>query len=597
MAGRIEEYALLGDTRTSALVGANGSIDWWCLPRFDSPACFAALLGTPEQGRWLVAPATETTTVTRAYRDSSMVLETTFRTRHGTVRVTDAMLLGEPRGIVRRVDGVSGTVPVRTELVLRPEYGLAIPWMRRDGSRLHALAGPDAFCLDSELPVHDDRLRSEADAEIAAGDRLRFALHWYPSVGPAPDPVDVDAEIDRVDRWWRTWAAGCSYEGRWRPQVLRSLLTLKALTFAPTGGVVAAATTSLPEDLGGTRNWDYRYCWLRDAAFTLQSLLSGGFQAEAAAWRDWLLRAAAGHPAQLQVLYGVAGERWLPETEIGWLPGYEHSAPVRVGNDAYHQFQLDVFGEVLDTLAQATTAGLPPAAGYEDLQATLLEFLESRWREPDDGIWEVRGGRRHFTHSKVMAWVAADRAARMLKHVGSDPSRWCRLAADIHTEVCQRGVDPDRGVFVQSYGSRALDAALLAVPLVGFLPTTDPRVAATVAAVEAQLSSDGFVARYQPDPAVEGLAGGEGAFLLCTFWLAQCRALLGQRDRALACFDRLLAVANDVGLLAEEYDVARRRMVGNFPQAFSHVALVNTACMLSEPSDPVEPASSRAAQT
>lgn len=590
----LEDYALLGDTHTAALVGRDGSVDWLCLPRFDSDACFAALLGGPEHGRWLLAPAGEHRVASRRYRGDSLVLETEFTTGDGTVRVVDAMPVAaadrDPHiDLVRRVEGVSGRVPVRTELLLRFGFGRTEPWLRTDQGRLVAVAGPHTVYLDGPVGLEDVRSGAVArEFELAAGQAVDFQLSWC-GLGQAPAPVlDAAATIDRTHRWWQEWADRCRYRGPYQAAVRRSLLTLKALTYAPSGGIVAAPTSSLPEQLGGVRNWDYRFCWIRDATFTLLALLEAGYTAEAVAWRDWLLRAVAGRPEQMQIMYGVTGERRLTEVEVGWLPGYEGSAPVRIGNAAADQFQLDVYGELMDALHQARSQGIAPDPDAWAVQRELMDFLESRWREPDEGIWEIRGPRRDFTHSKVMAWVAADRAVRAVTRFGLDGpvDRWRRLRAEIFDEVCARGYDPDRGTFTQYYGSAALDAALLLIPAVGFLPATDPRVTGTVAAVERELCPDGFVQRYSHGDGVDGLPPGEGAFLTCTFWLADAFALAGETERARQVFERVLGLSNDIGLLAEEYDTAKQRMVGNFPQALSHLALVETAGNLSGPGGP-----------
>ena len=583
---RIEDYALIGDTQTAALVGRDGSMDWLCLPRFDSGACFAALLGTEQHGRWLLTPAGEVRRTTRRYRGFSLVLETEFETEDGVVRLVDCM---PPRAdepdLVRVVEGVRGRVPMRMQLIVRPDYGSIVPWVRHREGAFNAIAGPDALWLWAPVELHGQDLTTVADFEVAAGDRVPFVLCWHPSHLPPPKPLDGVAAIEDTERWWQEWAGRCVYAGGWEDAVMSSLVTLKALTYAPTGGIVAAATTSLPEQIGGVRNWDYRYCWLRDATYCLLSLLSAGYHEEAAAWRDWLLRAVAGEPSALQILYGPAGERRISEFELDWLPGYEGSKPVRVGNAAAGQFQLDVYGEVMDLLHHATGAGIPPDESAWDLQLALLDFLEDGWRQPDDGIWEVRGPRRHFTHSKVMAWVAFDRAVHAVETTGvaGPVDRWRALRQEVHDEVCREAYNADRRSFTQSYGSTLLDASLLMIPLVGFLPPDDSRVRGTVAAIEQELCRDGFVARYHPDGSadVDGLPPGEGAFLPCTFWLADNYALQGRRDEARALFERLLALRNDVGLLSEEYDVEGGRLVGNFPQAWSHVSLVNTALNLS----------------
>jgi GH15 family glucan-1,4-alpha-glucosidase len=583
VASRIEDYALLSDTESAALVARDGSMDWLTFPRFDSGACFAALLGTEEHGRWLLAPSGGVRRVHRRYRPGGLVLETEFETDDGTVALIDFM---PPRhhtpDVVRIVEGRSGRVPMRMELIIRFDYGSIVPWVTSGDGRLQAVAGPEALCLDTPVATRGEDLRTVAEFEVNAGDRLPFVLAWYPS-NREPHDLDPYAELERTERWWSDWSGRFTYAGEWKDEVQSSLVVLKALTYAPTGGIVAAATTSLPEDLGGVRNWDYRLCWLRDATFTLIALIECGYIDEAMSWRDWLLRAAAGEPSKLQIMYGPAGERRLTELEVPWLPGYEASAPVRIGNAAYGQFQLDVWGEVMDALHHARLAGMPPDAASWDLQRALLDFLEGNWNRPDDGIWEVRGGRRHFTHSKVMAWVALDRAVRAVEQHGLEGpvDRWRAVRDVICAEVLERGVDPDRGNLVQHYGSRELDASLLMVPLVGFLPPSDPRVAATVDAIQEELSTDdGFVLRYRPNEQLDGLPGDEGAFLMCSFWLADNLALLGRTDEAEALFERLLGLRNDVGLLSEQYDHQRGRMVGNFPQAFSHVSLVNTATNL-----------------
>ena len=588
----LEDYALVAEDETAALIGRDGSIDWWCVPRVDSAACFAALLGTPEHGRWLLAPRGGGRGVRRAYREQTLVLETEFETRDGVVRVVDAMpkRRGHPN-VLRVVEGVRGRVAMRMELVVRFDYGSVVPWVRRlPDDTLTAIAGPDALCLRTPVEHHGEDLKTVSDFTVAAGDRVPFALTWYRSHEAPPEAVDPLAALARTEAAWRRWCARGSYDGRWREAVERSLIVLKALSYEPTGGIVAAPTTSLPEQLGGVRNWDYRHCWIRDAAFTLYALMISGHVDEARAWRDWLLRAVAGKPDQLQTLYGPAGERRLPELEIPWLPGYEGSAPVRIGNAASTQFQLDVYGELIDTMHIARREGIEPDENAWRLERGLLQFLETAWREPDEGIWEVRGPRRHFTHSKVMAWVAFDRAVKAVTQLGytGPAERWARLRDEIHEEVCRRAFDPELGAFVQSYDSRLLDASLLMMPLVGFLPATDPRVRGTVAAIERELLVDGLVKRYSSARTDDGLPPGEGAFLACSFWLADNYALMGRRREAVEMFERLLALRNDVGLLSEEYDVRSGRMLGNFPQAFSHVGMVNTARNLTETEGPAE---------
>jgi GH15 family glucan-1,4-alpha-glucosidase len=585
MALLIEDYALLGDTQSAALVGRDGSIDWLCLPRFDSGAVFAALLGTEQHGRWLVAPAGEVTAVRRRYRGESLVLETEFDTAEGTVRLLDFMPpRGEAPDVVRIAEGVSGRVPMRMELRLRFDYGRVVPWVRREEGAIVAVAGPDSCWLRTPVETHGEDLATVAEFLLEPGDRMPFVLTWRESHQPAPEPVHPDRALRETEHYWQQWLEQCTYDGRWRDAVVRSLITLKALTYAPTGGIVAAPTTSLPEQLGGVRNWDYRFCWLRDATMTLQALMYAGFEVEARDWRRWLLRAIAGDPVELQIMYGVAGERRLPEYQADWLPGYDGN-PVRIGNEAVDQFQLDVYGEVMDALFQARTTGFGAGASTWALQRSLMRVVEERWSAPDEGIWEVRGGSRHFTHSKLMAWVAADRAVRSVERFGVEGpvEEWRRLREEIRADILRNGYDADRKTFTQYYGSSELDAALLMIPMVGFLPADDERVVGTVAAIERELLVDGFVQRYTQDEAsrTDGLPPGEGAFLACTFWLADNYSLMGRHKEAVEVFERLLALSNDVGLLAEEYDPAARRLVGNFPQAFSHVPLINTARNLS----------------
>lgn len=584
MALRIEDYALIGDTRTAALVGSDGSIDWLCAPRFDAPACFAALLGGSEHGRWKIAPTEPPTNVRRRYRDGTLVLETEFETADGAVRITDCMPLPDERvEVARMVEGVSGTVTLDCELVIRFDYGRIVPWVRRLDGGVSATAGPDALLLRTPVPTHGEGFTTRARFDVRAGERVPFLLSWYPSAERPPGPLDVARAIADTGRWWIDWSERSTAGGPWRDAVKRSLITLKALTYGPTGGIVAAPTTSLPERLGGVRNWDYRYCWLRDATLTLLALIDIGYLNEAAAWRDWLLRSAAGRPADLQIMYGPAGERRLTELELDWLPGYERSRPVRIGNAAATQFQLDVYGELMDALLRAREAGLEPDEHAWRLQRSLVGHVEQVWREPDEGLWEMRGPRRHFVHSKVMAWVAVDRAVKTVERFGLDGplDRWRALRDEIHTDVCEHGFDAARNTFTQVYGSPALDAALLLIGTVGFLPADDPRVLGTIEAVERELSRDGFVLRYATDASDDGLPPGEGAFLPCTFWLVDALALSGQRDRAVALFERLLDLVNDVGLLSEEYDPSTGRLVGNFPQAFSHIALIDSALLLS----------------
>jgi GH15 family glucan-1,4-alpha-glucosidase len=577
---RLEDYALIGDTHTAALVGIDGSIDWLCLPRFDSGACFAALLGTPDNGRWLLAPTGAERAARRRYRSDSLVLEAEWELDGGLVRVTDFM---PPRAehphLIRIVEGIRGRVQMHSRLTLRFDYGRLVPWVRRLGGDIAAVSGPNAVCLRSDVPVVGHGPHSDADFSVGEGDFVAFVLSWYPSNGTPPQPPHAGGARERTMTWWRDWAARLRYDGQWKDDVRSSLLVLKAMTYSPTGGIVAAPTTSLPEQIGGVRNWDYRYCWLRDAAFSLGAMHVGGYIEEARAWRDWLLRAAAGDPANLQTMYGPAGESRLPEIELPWLAGYEGSKPVRVGNAAVDQFQLDVYGEVLDALHLARVFGMESDPGSWALARHLIEFVVEHWHEPDEGLWEIRGERRQFTHSKVMAWVALNRAVHAIEKFGLDGplQRWKAVRQEIHDDVCRNAFDAERNTFTRYYGSRALDASLLMIPLVNFLPATDPRMRGTIDAIERELMSNGFVMRYDTSGSDDGLPPGEGAFLACTFWLVDNLALLGRVDEATKLFERLLALRNDVGLLAEEYDPRRERMVGNFPQAFTHVGLVNSA--------------------
>ncbi|MFM9447452.1 glycoside hydrolase family 15 protein [Streptomyces acidiscabies] len=585
---RIEDYAVVGDEQTAALVGRDGSVDWLCLPRFDSGACFARLLGDEENGHWRIAPKGVTGPCTRrSYRGDTLVLDTEWETGDGAVRVTDLMPQRDRApDLVRIVEGLRGRVTVRSTLRLRFDYGSVVPWMRRSDGHRVAVAGPDSVWLRSEPPVRTwgEHFGTHAEFEVAEGEKVAFVLTWHPSHEPHPARVDPYEALSVSLEDWGAWSARCRYKGPYEAAVRRSLITLKALTYAPTGGIVAAPTTSLPEELGGVRNWDYRHCWLRDSTLTLGALLSAGYHEEARSWHHWLLRAVAGDPADLQIMYGVAGERRLPEQELPWLSGYENSRPVRVGNSAVDQLQLDVYGEVMDSLALARDAGLPARPHVWALQHALMEWLRDNWRQPDEGLWEVRGGRRQFTHSKVMVWVAADRAVRALEthsHLRGDLDGWRELRDTVHAEVCERGYDAERGTFTQSYGSTELDAALLLIPRVGFLPGDDPRVIGTVDAVRAELGHDGLLRRYSTDGStVDGLPGSEGTFLVCSFWLVDALHLTGRRKEALALFERLAGLVNDVGLLAEEYDPVSGRQLGNFPQAFSHIGLVGSALAL-----------------
>ncbi|WP_263103129.1 glycoside hydrolase family 15 protein [Kitasatospora sp. DSM 101779] len=638
MAGRIEDYALIGDMQTAALVSRDGAVDWLCLPRFDSPAVFAGLLGTDEHGFWRIGPAEAVTAAPaptseehrdhtfhadhsvadtgdlrippatasapalpadrRTYRADSLVLEQEWDTQGGTVRVIDFMpprhLLGTPDvpQMIRIVEGVTGRVRMRSAVRMRFSYGKVVPWVHRTeqpdgGHRTVAVAGPDSVWLDGEAETYGRDLTTYADFTVGEGERIAFALTWQASHLPAPAPADAEGALEATERFWAEWVGHCTYRGPYREAVIRSLITLKALTYAPTGGIVAAPTTSLPEDIGGERNWDYRYTWLRDAAITLSSLMRTGYREEARAWREWLLRAVAGDPENLQIMYGIAGERELTESTLDWLPGYESSLPVRVGNGAAGQLQLDVYGEVVEALHLAHMTGLVRNDHAHQLQLKLISYLEKHWREPDEGIWEVRGPRRHFVHSKVMAWVAVDRTIRLLEDTGTEGplERWKALREEIHADVCEKGYDEQRNTFTQYYGGQELDASLLLIPQVGFLPPDDKRVIGTIEAIQRELSTeDGFVLRYpthdENGANVDGLSGHEGAFLACSFWLADDLAMIGRVSEARELFDRLLALRNDVGLLAEEWDPRAKRQVGNFPQAFSHVPLIDTALRL-----------------
>ena len=592
MSQLIEDYALIGDCQAAALVGKDGSIDWLCLPNFDSPACFAALLGRADNGRWLIAPAGQIRRVSRRYREGTMVLETEYETEEGSVTVIDLMpIRSAVPDVLRVVVGNKGVVRMRMELVVRFDYGSVVPWVQRIDGGLQAVAGPDRLSLLTPIETHGENRHTAAAFVVREGERIPFHLTWTPSHLPSLAPVDPEIAIEETTSDWNEWSARCQYRGPHAALVKRSLLTLKALTYTMTGGIVAAPTTSLPEHLGGVRNWDYRFCWLRDATLTLYALMSAGFKDEALAWRDWLLRAVAGDPARVQILYGLAGQRRLAESILPWLEGYEGSRPVRIGNAASEQLQLDVYGEVMGVLFVAQARGLAPQNRSWALQTRMIEFLEAHWDEADEGIWEIRGPRRHFTHSKVMAWLALDCAIKSIERFGlAGPiDRWRAVRAQIHASVCAKGFDSDRGTFVQSYGSKDLDASLLMIPIVGFLPATDRRVIGTVAAIERDLLQDGLVARYRTESTVDGLPAGEGMFLPCTFWLVDNYVLQGREREARALFDRLAALCNDVGLLSEEYDPIARRMLGNFPQAFTHVALINSALGLAKLVDPIAP--------
>jgi GH15 family glucan-1,4-alpha-glucosidase len=586
MSLRIENYALIGDCHTAALVGNDGSIDWLCFPRFDSAACFAALLGGPEHGRWLLAPAGKIKSVQRRYLNDSLILQTDFHTSRGSVRVVDFMPASDERwDLVRVVQGLSGKVRLRMELVVRFDYGSIVPWVRRSGEILLITAGPDTLELAASVPIDGENMKSVAEFSVGKGQQESFVLNYRPSHFATRPAVNARKALKETAARWHRWSARCRYRGRWPDAVRRSLNTLKALTYKPTGGMVAAATTSLPEHAGSVRNWDYRYCWLRDATFTLNALLLSGYTEEAAAWREWLLRAVAGSPDDLQIVYGVTGVRRLDEIELPWLPGYEGSKPVRVGNAASRQFQLDVYGEVMDSLHLARAADIEPHPEAWNVQRALLKFLESHWELPDEGLWEVRGPPQHFTHSKIMAWVAFDRAVKDAEKEGLDGpvEKWRQLRDTIHAQVCDKGFDAVNNCFVQSYETKFIDASLLLIPQVGFLPADDPRVLGTIAAVERHLLVDGLVLRYSTSSNVDALPVGEGAFLACSFWLADSYMLTGRRSEAEALFERLLALGNDVGLFAEEYDPRAKRMLGNFPQALTHMALINTARLLEMP--------------
>jgi GH15 family glucan-1,4-alpha-glucosidase len=595
---RIEDYALIGDCGSAALVGRDGSIDWLCLPRFDSPACFAALLGEPGHGRWLICPVEPPARSERRYLDGSLILATTFETVEGVVELVDFM---RPRRrlphLVRLVRGLRGRVAMCTEFILRFDYGAVVPWVERlSEGGVTAIGGPERVVLRTPAPLRGEDLKTVGEFTVGAGETIPFVLSYGPSHQPLPPAADPARALHDTEVFWRRWSDRCASAGPWTEVVKRSLVVLKGLTYAQTGGIVAAPTTSLPEQLGGVRNWDYRYCWLRDATFTLLALMHAGYYDEARTWRDWLFRAVAGSPEQLQIMYGLGGERRLTEWEVPWLPGFEGSRPVRIGNAAVNQTQLDIYGEVLDALYHAHSHGLPPNQHGDAIGQVLLEHLAKIWDQPDEGIWEVRGPRRHFTHSKVMVWVAFDRAIKIGEqraNSGRTLEHWRQVRDKIHEDVCRKAYDPDLGSFVQAYESKALDASLLLLPLVGFLPPTDPRIIGTVRAIEQRLMADGFVCRYDTGEVVDGLPPGEGAFLACSFWLADNFILQGRITEARELFERLVALCNDVGLLAEEYDPRLGRQLGNFPQAFSHVALVNTAFNLTRSQGPAEQRAAR----
>ncbi|MGH8101686.1 MAG: glycoside hydrolase family 15 protein [Chthoniobacterales bacterium] len=585
---RIEDYAFLSDTQTAALVSRDGCIDWLCFPRFDSPACFASLVGEEKNGHWRFWPESDIDKIRRRYRGNTLILETELETNDGVVRMIDFM---PPRGknpdIVRIIEGVRGEVRMRMQLIIRFDYGQVVPWVRKAAGGLEAIAGPDGLILRTPIKTHGEDLTTVAEFAVKKDERIPFVLTWFPSHERPPKKVNPEHALRETEKYWSDWAKDCRPFGQYGDAVVRSLIVLKGLTYAPTGGLVAAPTTSLPEEMGGVRNWDYRYCWLRDATLTLITLMGAGYRDEATAWRQWLLRAIAGSPAQMQIMYGVRGERRLEEYEMPWLSGYSGSKPVRVGNAAAKQFQLDVYGEVVSAMYRANEAGIKTSDDDWSLLVELMKFLESRWDEPDQGIWEVRGGRKHFTHSKIMAWKAFDSAIKLIEHCGcaaaENVERWRRIRDQIHEEVCERGYDKKRNTFTQFYGSDGLDASLLTIPMTGFLPPNDPRVRGTIEAIERELMVDGFVLRYRPEEEnVDGLPGQEGVFLPCSFWLVNCLHRIGRKKDARELFERLLTLRNDLGLLSEEYDPREKRLLGNFPQAFSHVALVNAARILTE---------------
>ena len=592
MTSRIEDYAMIGDLGSAALIGRDGALDWLCWPRFDSDACFAALLGTCDHGCWRIAPRTGKARVTRRYRPDTLILETRFESGEGAATLIDFMPpCSDGSHVVRLVKGERGRLDFHCEFILRFGYGSIVPWVTRaDASTIRAIAGPDMLVLRSPAPLRGENFSTVGDFAVAAGETVPFVLSYAPSNKPLPPPIDVAASLQATEKFWTDWVRQNRIVCPWNDAVVRSLITLKALTFAPTGGMTAAPTTSLPERVGGVRNWDYRFCWLRDATLTLLALMNAGYYQEAQMWRDWLLRAAAGSPQQIQIMYGLRGERRLTECELPWLPGYENSQPVRIGNAAHNQRQLDIFGEVMDALHQARRGGLGTVGAGWDMQREFLAYLERAWREPDEGIWEVRGAPQHFTHSKAMAWVAFDRAVKSAEayDLPGPVERWREIRAHIHRDVCAHGYDAERGSFVRAYGAKDPDASLLLLPAIGFLPPDDPRIRATVAAIERELVVDGLVLRYDTAKSADGLPAGEGVFLACSFWLADAYLMLGRRAEAVRLFERLISLRNDVGLLSEEYEPAARRLVGNFPQAFSHVALVNTASNLAHHRKPAE---------
>jgi GH15 family glucan-1,4-alpha-glucosidase len=591
MPSRIEDYALIGDLQTAALVARDGSIDWLCLPRFDSAACFAALLGSEKNGRWIIAPREKPQVVRRKYRGDTLVLETEFETEAGKVALIDFMpQRGKAPDIVRIVEGRGGKMAMHMELALRFDYGSIVPWVRHANGGVVAIAGPDMVHLKSDVQTHGEDLRTVADFTVSKGERVSFVFTWHPSHEPVPEPRDAMHELKMTEELWTRWSSKCNFSGPHRDAVMRSLITLKALTYGPTGGIVAAPTTSLPEHPGGVRNWDYRFCWIRDATFTLLALMDAGYRSEAREWYQWLLRAAAGDPAKIQIMYGIAGERRLTEMEIDWLDGYEGARPVRIGNDAWQQHQLDVYGEAIDAMYQARKNGMELNLDDWRLEQAFLRFLETDWRRPDNGIWEMRGKPQHFTHSKLMAWVAFDRAVKSVEQfeLEGPVDRWRELRNEVHEEICRRGYSRKQNAFTQAYDSEALDASLLMMAEVGFLPPDDPRVIGTIDAIQKNLMKDGFVLRYDTEKSQDGLPPGEGAFLPCTFWLADCLAMIGRRDEACALFDQMIGILNDVGLISEAYDPKNNRMLGNFPQALTHIGLIDTAYNLYMSKGPAE---------
>ena len=593
MSEPIESYAVIGDLHTVALVSKSGSIDWLCLPHFDSEACFASILGDDSNGHWTIAPTSNIEAVSRRYRPGTLVLETEISSEQGIIRVTDFMPIREHTShhlpeIIRVIEGLEGDVDVRSELSLRFDYGRSKPFVRKLDEGIHALAGPDGVVVVSPAEVSLDDHKVTCDITVKPEERYVFQIVWHRSWEETPKASEHQDALEETTNLWRKWSEICTYEGKAREAIMRSLITLKSLTYWPSGGIVAAPTTSLPESIGGERNWDYRYCWLRDSSVTLEALNRCGYLDEAQAFRDWLLRAVAGDPSQMQIMYGISGERHLTESTVDWLPGYENSAPVRIGNAASDQFQLDVYGEVMDAQEYGRDKGIDASEEAWSLQLQFAEFVENHWQEPDDGIWEVRGGRQHFTYSKVMAWVAIDRTVQGIKKHGlpGDADHWQALAEVIRADILEKGVDPDRNCFTQYYGSKAMDASLLMIPQVGFLPMDDDRIIDTIHAVEEDLSDNGFILRYKAEATDDGLKGSEGTFIMCSFWMVECLAMIGEVQKAQMLFDRLLDIRNDVGLLSEEYDTVHHRMLGNMPQAFSHVGLINAALALQDAGSP-----------